>query len=236
MSPNIENNPLNTGNGAPQGSNPVQATPAPTPVPASQQAQPTPASMPKPATVPPTPPITPANQQINAATIVSDTSKISQFKKYLIAGIAGIIFLTAAYVAYNFFSGSNNEVETENPATETELNNSLSGTDTADTTDSTNSENQAELEKVVNELKDQYKEEDSSNPPGINIVMPETTGDGISTDNTATNTASEDAETSKPAADNATSSTNTEVTPTADTTPPSEDSTTTPSDSEKVAR
>lgn len=199
MTPNIENNPLNTGNGAPQGSNPVtpvtaQASPtapkpaavAPAPVPptAPTPAPVAPASMPPTASTPATPttPAPPTQKQAAAATtaqasaesIVSGTSKILQFKKYIIAGIVGIIFLTIIYVAYSFFSSPSDEVATEeNPTTEVELNNSLSGSSSTDS-ESTNPEDTAELEKVVNDLKDQYKD-DNSNPPGISIVIPETT-------------------------------------------------------------
>lgn len=172
MTPNIENNPLNTGNGAPQGSNPVTSVTAPI--------APKPTAVPTP--VPPTPPVTSpttlTQQQVVAATtaqtsaenIVSGTSKILQFKKYIIAGIVGIIFLTIIYVAYSFFSSPSEEIATEeNPTTEVELTNSLS----TDSSESTNPEDTAELEKVVNDLKDQYKDE-NSNPPGISIVIPET--------------------------------------------------------------
>lgn len=210
MTPNIENNPLNTGNGASQGSNPV--TPGTAPIAPKPTAVPTP--------VPPTPPVTspatPTQQQVVAATtaqtsaenIVSGTSKILQFKKYIIAGIVGIIFLTIIYVAYSFFSSPSEEIATEeNPTTEVELNNSLSSSSSTDSSESTNPEDTAELEKVVNDLKDQYKD-DNSNPPGISIVIPETA----------------ETDTSTP--------TDTDTTPPAD----SGSSTTPPADSEEVAR
>lgn len=170
---NIPTNPLNTGNGAPSANptTPVPPQTATTPAPASPTPifpTTTPGSTPTPAT-----PVTP-----------SVIEKALAMKKYIIAGVAVIALLGTAYMAYSYYTGISDAV-TDIKEEAVDLNNKLSAPSDTSTQDESD---KAKLNEVVNELKDQYKTEDSSTtdtttpstdttstPPGMNIEIAPTT-------------------------------------------------------------
>ncbi len=171
-------NPLNTGNGVPASTNPV--SPA-----AAQQGMPVTPPAPTPAS--PTAP-TSSNMMIEKALAM---------KKYIIAGVAVVALLVTVYMAYSYFTGISSAV-TEVKDGAVDLNNKLSApSTTTDTTDKT------KLNNVVNELKDQYKTDNSatttpttpattdtktSTPPGMNIEIAPTTDRSTTTDTSTTTT------------------------------------------------
>ena len=161
---NIPTNPLNTGNGAPSSSpaTPVSPqTPAPTsPTPIFPTT--TPGSTPTPAT-----PVAP-----------NMIAKALAMKKYIIAAVAVVALLGTAYMAYSYYTGISDAV-TDIKEEAVDLNNKLSAPSDTSTQDESD---KAKLNEVVNELKDQYKTNDSattdtttSTPPGMNIEITPTT-------------------------------------------------------------
>ncbi len=88
---------------------------------------------------------------------VQPSAPVNITRKYIIAGVAGLAFLTAIYVGYTFFKTS--------PAMESsDLNNKLSPPADNEVIET------SKLNDVVNELKEQY-----NTPPGINIQLENTT-------------------------------------------------------------
>lgn len=142
--PNANPNPLNTGNGD-------QANLAN--IPAVQQVNnPAPAETPHP--IMPqetTPPATPLDLdkklESELAQIPEDSEKKAKMKKYLIAAIAAVLFLTIGFVAYSFFTGDDEEAEETEEVTE----------ETSSLTESLGEESE--------------EEENSSNPPGMVINL-----------------------------------------------------------------
>lgn len=153
--------PLNTGNGVPSSTAPV--SPA-----AAQQGMP---SM-----TPPTPssPIPPTPTSPNTT-----IEKALAMKKYIIAGVAVVALLVTAYMAYSYFTGISDAV-TEVKDEAVNLNNKLSAPSDATTTDAAD---KAKLNDVVNELKDQYKTDNSATTPPTTPATTDTT-----TTSTDTNT------------------------------------------------
>ena len=133
-------------------------TPEPTPVPA-----PAPPPTPTPTPAPPPAPVS-VMAPIEANASIALVDKASKVKKYIIAAIVAVLFITMVYAGYNFFFGDSAETTTETSTTTDEkafeLKNKLSDEAKTDKND-----NLKELENVVKELKD--------NPPSINIAIPE---------------------------------------------------------------
>lgn len=172
---------------------PPETTPASTPAPAPVSSPtPVPAANPlptqpsvndnhnqSPATIPPELPVSAPEDNNNQSPAPIEQppdsffSKFLQFKKYIVAILAGIVFVAVIYAAYGFFFKSENTT-----GLPTELDNNLSENAAESTNSSTETEtpDPSDLERVVNELKEQPTEtEDSSVPPGIDIVIPEDT-------------------------------------------------------------
>ncbi len=156
-------------------------TPAPAPTPTPT---PAPAPMETPASIAPTPAPPPAPIEIITPAEASSTSialvdKAGKVKKYIIAAIVAVLFITMAYTGYNFFFGDSAETTTETSTTSDEkafeLKNKLS-----DDTKTENNDNLKELENVVKELKD--------NPPSINIAIPEEKSSETDTEKTINET------------------------------------------------
>lgn len=174
------NNHLNTGNG-------VNPTNTAAPEPASVSASAVPTATQSSSTVPTTPPppmpvnITP---EVVKAAAPTETPKA---KKYIIAGVAGLALLTSIYIGYTFFKPTSDLTDTTTELSD--LNNKLSApsTETTDIKPEETPANKEKLNKVVNELKDQYKtpEAATSNPPGISIQLdaPKTDSSAPSTEN-----------------------------------------------------
>ncbi|MEK7086075.1 MAG: hypothetical protein AAB953_03630 [Patescibacteria group bacterium] len=107
------------------------------------------------------------------------TPETINFKKYIIAIIVGVAFLGSIFIGYVFFfKNANHETST---VQDSELDNKLSGdTDNADASTEANNEPKSELEKAVNEIKDEYGND--SAPPSMTITIP----DGGQTENSTT--------------------------------------------------
>ena len=109
----------------------------------------------------------PAQSPINQSPTPEPISTAPKpIKKYLIIGLLLLILAATGVYAYQFFLGNESSPTEENQ----QLNNSLSETET---TSPEITEEMAELEAVVEELKDTYPEEA---PPSLNIVIPENSG------------------------------------------------------------
>jgi hypothetical protein len=110
--------------------------------------------------------------------------KIMVYKKYVILGVGVIALLVTAYVAYGYFTGISSAI-TEVKDEATTLNNSLKSTTDTTPTD-TSTADKAKLNNVVNELKDQYKTDTPTTPPGMKIDLSTSTADTTAPDDTTT--------------------------------------------------
>ena len=157
----LEETPLNTGNGVAPAA-PVTPVAPVEPVTPIEPAAPAPSEPMQIPIIPATPEPTPETTNIDATTPeINDYAMANNTKKYLIIGGAAIGVLTIGYICYALFFSGSTDVAAELPPANT-LSGSIENKDTS-----------KELESVVNNLKDVYSEETTTEETTIEITPTE---------------------------------------------------------------